>query len=111
MGAVWHLIGILDFTFHNLRHTFSRLLQSESGVGAVVLQGITDHSRLCMRQKHPHTGLDSLRTVIDTLTAHVLVINESAITTWYLKQVRHKYDTGKAMCLYVANISRLKNIL
>lgn len=37
MGAVWHLIGILDFTFHNLRHTFSRLLQSESGVGAVVL--------------------------------------------------------------------------
>ena len=39
-------LGIEDFTFHNLRHTFSSLLQGELGIGAVVVQGMTGHSFL-----------------------------------------------------------------
>mgnify|MGYP003446114216 CR=1 FL=1 len=50
-------LGIMNFTFHNLRHTFSSLLQSDLGVGAVVVQGMTGHSSLSMLQKYSHTGL------------------------------------------------------
>ena len=44
-SALFKGLGIYDFTFHNLRHTFSSLLQSELGVGAVVVQGMTGHDR------------------------------------------------------------------
>lgn len=44
-------LGIHDFTFHNLRHTFSSILQGELGVGAVTVQGLTGHSTLGMLQK------------------------------------------------------------
>ncbi len=71
-------LGIADFTFHNLRHTFSSLLQSELGVGAVVVQGMTGHSSLGMLQKYSHTGLDSKRNAIEKLTSHVLGASEKA---------------------------------
>ena len=45
-------LGIQDFTFHNLRHTFASLLQRELGIGAVVVQGMTGHSSLGMPQKY-----------------------------------------------------------
>mgnify|MGYP003528249164 FL=1 len=41
-------LGIMNFTFHNLRNTFSRLLQSELGIGAVVVKGMTGHSSMGM---------------------------------------------------------------
>jgi integrase len=44
-------LGIYNFTFHDLRHSFSSLLQSELGIGAVVVQGMTGHSTLSMLQK------------------------------------------------------------
>ncbi|NUN23376.1 MAG: site-specific integrase, partial [Candidatus Jettenia caeni] len=65
-------MGIHGFTFHNLRHTFSSLLQSELGVGAVVVQGMTGHSSLSMLQKYSHSGLDSRQRAIQALTDHVL---------------------------------------
>ena len=52
-------LGIDNFTFHNLRHTFSSLLQGELGIGAVVVQGMSGHSSLSMLQKYSHTGLDN----------------------------------------------------
>ena len=68
-------LGIQDFTFHNLRHTFASLLQGELGIGAVVVQGMTGHSSLSMLQKYSHSGLDSKKMAIQKLTDHVLDIN------------------------------------
>jgi integrase len=68
-------LGIQDFTFNNLRHTFASLLQGELGVGAVVVQGMTGHSSLGMLQKYSHTNLNNKRTAIQALTDHVLNIN------------------------------------
>lgn len=65
-------LGIHGFTFHNLRHTFSSILQSELGIGAVVVQGMTGHSSLGMLQKYSHTGLDNKQKAIQALTDHIL---------------------------------------
>lgn len=65
-------LGIHGFTFHNLRHTFSSLLQSNLGIGAVVVQGMTGHSSLSMLQKYSHTGLDAKQDAIQALTDHIL---------------------------------------
>ncbi|MBM4055483.1 MAG: site-specific integrase [Planctomycetes bacterium] len=65
-------LGIDNFTFHNLRHTFASILQGELGVGAVVVQGMTGHSSLGMLQKYSHTGMDSKKTAINALTEHIL---------------------------------------
>ncbi len=71
-GKLFKGLGIQDFTFHNLRHTFSSLLQGELGIGAVVVQGMTGHSSLSMLQKYSHTGLDNKQRAIQALTDHVL---------------------------------------
>ncbi len=71
-SALFKGLGIHDFTFHNLRHTFSSLLQGELGIGAVVVQGMTGHSSLGMLQKYSHTGLDNKQRAIQALTDHVL---------------------------------------
>ena len=68
-------LGIHDFTFHGLRHTFSSLLQSDLGVGAVVVQGMTGHSSLGMLQKYSHTGLSNKQHAIKSLTDYVLGMN------------------------------------
>ena len=65
-------LGIHNFTFHNLRHTFSSLLQGELGIGAVVVQGMTGHSSLGMLQKYSHTGLDNKQKAIQALTGYVM---------------------------------------
>jgi len=65
-------LGIRNFTFHNLRHTFSSILQGELGIGAVVVQGMTGHSSLGMLQRYSHTQLDSKKKAIQALTDHVM---------------------------------------
>ncbi len=65
-------MGIQGFTFHNLRHTFASIMQSELGIGAVVVQGMTGHSSLGMLQKYSHTGLDSKQRAIQALNSHVV---------------------------------------
>ncbi|NUN24860.1 MAG: hypothetical protein HUU09_15640 [Candidatus Jettenia caeni] len=42
------------------------------GIGAVVVQGMTGHSSLCMLQKYSHSGLDSRQRAIQALTDHIL---------------------------------------
>ena len=71
-STLFKSLGIHNFTFHNLRHTFSSLLQSELGIGAVVVQGMTGHSSLGMLQRYSHTQLDSKKKAIQALTDHVL---------------------------------------
>ena len=65
-------MGIDNFTFHNLRHTFASILQGELGIGAVVVQGMTGHSSLSMLQKYSHTGIDAKKTAINALNDHIL---------------------------------------
>lgn len=65
-------LGIQGFTFHNLRHTFSSILQGELGIGAVTVQGMTGHSSLSMLQKYSHSNLNNKQKAIQALTDHVL---------------------------------------
>lgn len=74
-SEVFKGLGIDNFTFHNLRHTFASLLQGELGVGAVVVQGMTGHSSLGMLQKYSHTGLSNKQHAIKSLTDYVLGVN------------------------------------
>ena len=71
-GKLFKGLGIHDFTFHDLRHTFSSILQGELGIGAVVVQGMTGHSSLGMLQKYSHTGLDNKQKAIESLTEYVM---------------------------------------
>lgn len=68
-------LGIHNFTFHNLRHSFASLLQGVLGIGAVVVQGMTGHSSLSMLQKYSHVEIDSKQRAIQALTNHVLSTN------------------------------------
>ena len=72
-------LGIYNFTFHDLMHSFFSLLQSELGIGAVVVQGMTGHSNLSMLQRYSHTGIDSKKRAIEALTKHILGINEKSL--------------------------------
>ncbi|HJW87829.1 MAG TPA: tyrosine-type recombinase/integrase [Candidatus Brocadiaceae bacterium] len=65
-------MGIAGFTFHNLRHTFASIMQSELGIGAVTVMGMTGHSSLGMLQKYSHTGLAAKQTAIQALNSHVI---------------------------------------
>ena len=65
-------MGIPGFTFHNLRHTFASLMQSDLGIGAVTVMGMTGHSSLGMLQKYSHTGLAAKQTAIQALNTHVV---------------------------------------
>ena len=65
-------MGIMGFTFHNLRHTFASLMQSDLGIGAVTVMGMTGHSSLGMLQKYSHTGLAAKQTAIQALNNHVI---------------------------------------
>lgn len=70
-------MGIHGFTFHNLRHSFASIMQSELGIGAVTVMGMTGHSSLGMLQKYSHTGLDSKQRAIQALNAHVITSGRS----------------------------------
>lgn len=65
-------MGIHGFTFHNLRHTFASIMQSDLGIGAVTVMGMTGHSSLGMLQKYSHTGLDSKQRAIQALNSHIV---------------------------------------
>lgn len=70
-------LGIHNFTFHNLRHTFSSL-QAELGTGAVITKDLLGHSTLDMTLRYSHTGLDSKKKAIQALTDHVLSMSNNA---------------------------------
>ena len=65
--------------YDDLRHSFSSLLQSELGIGVVVVQGMTGHSNLSMLQRYSHTGIDTKKRAIEALTKRILGINEKSI--------------------------------
>ena len=64
-------LGISDFTYHNLRHTFASM-QGDLGTRAIVTKELLGHSDLSMTMQYIHTGLESKRRAVDALTNHVL---------------------------------------
>ncbi len=66
-------LGIHGFTYHCLRHTFASL-QGDLGTGAITTKELLGHSSLDMTLRYSHTGLDSKRRAIETLTEHVIGI-------------------------------------
>lgn len=70
-------LGMHNFTFHNLRHTFSSL-QAELGTGAVITKDLLGHSTLDMTLRYSHPGLDSKKKAIRVLTDHVLGMGNNA---------------------------------
>ena len=73
-------LGIFNFTFHNLRHTFASL-QGDLGTGAVTVKDMLGHSDLSMTLRYSHAGLDGKKRAIEAFTNHILGMNESGFTT------------------------------
>ncbi|MEK6635427.1 MAG: tyrosine-type recombinase/integrase [Planctomycetota bacterium] len=69
-------LGIINFTFHNLRHTFASL-QADLGTGAIITKEMLGHTSLDMTLRYSHGGLDSKKKAIDMLTGHILSISEN----------------------------------
>jgi len=63
-------LGISNFTFHNLRHSFASL-HGELGTGTITTKEMLGHSNLDMTLRYSHIGLDSKRQAIDTLTNYI----------------------------------------
>ncbi len=68
-------LGIQNFTFHNLRHTFASL-QADLGTGAIITKEMLGHSTLDMTVRYSHGGLDSKKMAIQKLTDHVLTMSK-----------------------------------
>lgn len=71
-------LGIHDFTYHNLRHSFASL-HGDIGTGAIVTQNILGHSKVDMTLRYSHIGLESKKRAVQALTDHVLGMSEKAI--------------------------------
>ncbi|MEP9410197.1 MAG: hypothetical protein HRF42_02120 [Candidatus Brocadia sp.] len=76
--------GIHNFTFHNLRHTFSSL-QAELETGAAVTKYLLGHSTLDMTLRYSLTELDSKKKTIQVLTDHVLSVNNNTVLSASLR--------------------------
>lgn len=97
-GKLFKQLGISNFTFHNLKHTFASL-QSDLGIGAITTKGLLGHSDLSMTLRYSHTGLDSKRKAVESLTEHILSINmTSVVSQTGTAQMRHE-NNGYFVCL------------
>lgn len=71
-------MGITDFTFHNLRHTFASL-QSDTGTDRVTTKELSGHS------DPDEVQLDMKRTAIERGTSHVLSLGKGAVLSLSLQ--------------------------
>lgn len=71
-------LGFRGFTFHNLRHSFASLC-GDLGTGAVITKELLGHSDLSMTLRYSHIGFDTKRNAIESLTNHVLAMNQEKV--------------------------------
>ncbi|MCC7211401.1 MAG: site-specific integrase [Candidatus Brocadia sp.] len=64
-------LGIDNFTFHNLRHTFASM-QSDTGADIVTTKELLGHSDITMTMRYSHKQLDVKRSAIERVTNHIL---------------------------------------
>lgn len=71
-------LGFRGFTFHNLRHSFASLC-GDLGTGAVITKELLGHSDLSMTLRYSHIGFDTKRNAIESLTNHILAMNQEKV--------------------------------
>lgn len=65
--ALCQELGIEDFRFHDLRHSFSTRL-SQSGCNVFQIMSLLGHKSLSMTARYSHFNTESLRSVVNQLT-------------------------------------------
>lgn len=73
LKALFRQLGITDFGFHGLRHTFASM-QGDLGTGAVAIKELLGHADLTMTTRYAHTGLDIKKKATQVMEDHVLSI-------------------------------------
>ena len=73
LSKAFHLLcqelGIKDFRFHDLRHSFSTRL-SQSGCNVFQIMALMGHRSVSMTSRYAHHNVDSLRSVVNQLECH-----------------------------------------
>ncbi len=64
-------LGIVNFTYHNLRHTFASL-HGSIGTDIVTTQSLLGHSDISQTMRYSHTQLETKRSAIDNITDYIL---------------------------------------
>lgn len=64
-------LGIDDFTFHGLRHSFASL-SSDTGADIVTTKELLGHSDITTTMRYSHKQIDVKRNAIDRMTNHIL---------------------------------------
>lgn len=77
-GTLFKQLGIHNFTFHNLRHTFASL-QSDTGTDIVTTKELLGHSDITMTLRYSHKQLDIKRNAVERVTEHVLSLNKGKV--------------------------------
>jgi integrase len=62
----WEKAGIIDFTFHDLRHTFATRL-AQAGVDLYAISKLLGHSDIGTTQRYAHHCPESLRHSVEIL--------------------------------------------
>ncbi|MDG6026024.1 MAG: site-specific integrase [Candidatus Brocadia sp.] len=70
-STLFKSLGIDNFTFHNLRHTFASM-QSDTGADIVTTKELLGHSDITMTMRYSHKQLDVKRNAIERITDHIL---------------------------------------
>lgn len=68
-------LGITNFSYHSLRHTFATLC-SDTGADIVTTKELLGHSDITMTTRYSHKQIDVKRSAIERVTDHILGINK-----------------------------------
>ena len=80
----WHFsklfksLGIYDFTFHDLRHSFASL-QGSVGTDIITTQSLLGHSNVSQTMRYSHSQFESKRNAIDNITNRILESQQNAV--------------------------------
>lgn len=88
--------GIMDFRFHDLRHTFASRL-AQSGIDPYTIQKLLGHKSASMTQRYSHHCVESLRKGIDAFERAREEQKEARLSQFYHNDTksRGECDGGK----------------
>jgi integrase len=77
-SALFKQLGIDNFTFHNLRHSFASM-QSDTGADIVTTKELLGHSDITTTMRYSHKQIDVKRNAIERITDHILGIDKDRV--------------------------------
>ncbi|KKO19815.1 MAG: phage integrase [Candidatus Brocadia fulgida] len=77
-SALFKQLGIDNFTFHNLRHSFASM-QSDTGADIVTTKELLGHSDITTTMRYSHKQIDVKRNAIERITDHILGIDKNRV--------------------------------